>query len=270
MSSKFFTFIWAITFLLSCETLVHAWTIKISFDDGPVGAFANQKNGSNGFNGAGRQTVFSDDIAVDGNQSCKMTWIKNHNGWRVAYGRVTFADNPGAHSLKEGEELWVRGYFYFKSPWDWYVQGGPHNKVLRVHTILADGRNGGYISFYSDSWGQIKGDSEVGPRPRNYRTNFYYKVDQWQCLEMYIKFSTKDPVLRMWVDGKLILEDTRKNTLRDSSTTSDLSFIGTAWAGGPTQNQVQYIDALIYTTERPSNRDKRGNPMIGPVGWENR
>lgn len=256
--------------LILTDTNLYAWTIKISFDDGPVGDYANQDKGYNGFNGAGRNTIFSDDLSFDGSKSCKMSWIEGHNGWAVCHGRVTFSDNPGASSLAEGEELWVRGYFYFKSPWDWYVQRGPHNKILRVHTIHSDGSNGGYISFYSDSRGQVKGDSEVGPRPRNYPTNFYYEVDQWQCLEMYIRFSTKDPILRLWVNGELILEDTHKNTLRSSYTTADLSFIGTAWAGGPTQNQVQYIDALIYTTDKPSNQDKDGNLMVGPIGWKNK
>ena len=242
-----------------------AWTIKMSFDDGPVGAFANQDQGYNGFNGAGRATVFTDEISADGTQSCKMSWPKGHNGWAVCYGRITFSDNPGARSLKEGDELWVRAYYYFKSPWDWYVPGGPHNKILRVHTKHADGGNGGYISFLSNSRGQIIGDSEVGPRPKNYRTNYHYALDRWQCLEMYIKFSTKEPILRMWVDGKLIIEDTNKNTLKYPSTIADGSFIATAWAGGAPQDQVQYVDAFVFTTDKPSKRDADGNPMIGPI-----
>lgn len=247
-----------------------AWTIKISFDDGSVGAYANQDQGHNGFHGAGSATRFSNEQAADGKQSAKMSWEKGHNGWALCYGRVTFADAPGARSLKEGDELWVRAYFYFQSPWDWYVPGGPVNKVLRVHTQYSDGKNGGYISIVSDSRGQIVGGSEVAPRPRGYQLHYYYEVDRWQCLEMYIKFSTQEPIFRVWFDGELILEDKYKNTLGDPTALADKSYIGTAWAGGAPQDQVQYVDALIYTTDKPSNRDADGNPMVGPIGWKNK
>lgn len=259
-----------VLFSVVSATAALAWTIKISFDDGPVGAYANQDQGYNGFHGAGSGTVFSDEISVDGKQSCKMSWKKGHNGWALCHGRITFADAPGARSLKEGDELWVRGYFYFKSPWSWYVPGGPYNKILRIHTLQADGSHAGYISFFSDSRGRIISDSEIGPRPVNHPTNYYFKVDRWQCLEMYLRFSARKPVLRMWLDGELILEDTHKNTLDESTSVADMSYIGTAWAGGAPQDQVEYIDALIYTTDKPSNRDADGNPMVGPIGWTNK
>jgi len=247
-----------------------AWTIKISFDHGPVGAYANQEHGYNGFHGAGAATVFTNEMAVDGKQSCKMSWKKGHNGWALDHGRVTFTDAPGAQSLKDGDELWVRGYFYFKSPWDWYVPGGPFNKILRVHTKHADGSHAGYISFFSDSRGQIISDSEISPRLVNRPTGYYFEADRWQCLEMYIRFSVQNPVLRMWLDGELIFEDTSKNTLDDPTTVADMSYIGTAWAGGAPQDQVEYIDALVYTSDRPLNQDADGNPMVGPIGWKNK
>ena len=255
--------------LVICFTFGTAlsWTIRVSFDDGLVGDYANQDKGYNGFNGAGAATIFSDEKAVDGNRSCKMIWPEGHTGWAVCYGRITFTDNHGGHELAEGDELWVRAYYYFKSPWRWYTP--TDNKILRIHVKRLDGAHGGYISFFSDRKGQIVGSTEVDPWGKKYRTGTYYDLDRWQCLEMYIHFSSQKPILRMWKDGELIVEDTQRLTLVNPTDRSDMSYIMTQWNGGAPANQVQYIDAMIYTNETPTLRDNRGNPMIGPIGWKN-
>jgi hypothetical protein len=154
----------------------------------------------------------------------------------------------------------VRGYYFFKTPWDWTTP--TFIKVMRIHVATSTGSNIGYQSLLSDGGGQIVGNTEVADR--NYYTSTYYDINRWQSIEMYVRFSSSAGIFRAWKDGILILEDVSSKTLNSNSDYADFSYFMSYWNGGCPQDQVMYIDDVVMTTDTPSARDAAGNAMIGP------
>jgi len=68
----------------------------------------------------------------------------------------------------------------------------------------------------------------------------------------------------MWVDGILKLEVLNLDTAQSSTDNMDFALFMSYWNGGVAQDQVQYLDDIVITTDMPPSRDARGNPMIGP------
>jgi hypothetical protein len=232
---------------------VHAWTKSRDFE----GTVGEKAQGPSGFDNAGTATIYSSEAANSGTGSAKMSWTAGINGFGVCTGEHYYATN-----LREGDELWVRGYYYFKAPWDWTTP--TYIKIMRIHVATSSGSNIGYQSLLSDGGGQIVGNTEVADR--NYYTNHGYDLDRWQSLEMYVMFSSSAGIFRAWKDGILILEDKSSKTLSSSSDYADFSYFMSYWNGGCPQNQVMYMDDVVMTTDTPSARDAAGNPMIGPSG----
>ena len=248
-----FTILFAMTLLASGPAF--AWTVSTNFENGQVGAKAQ---GSSGFNEAGSATIFSSEKSASGTKSAKMTWPKGSDGWAVAHG---FIDYP---NIGNGSEIWARGFFYFSSPWSWACS--PVIKVLRgAHVANSGGGNVGYHSVFADGSGDILLSNEPGDAQISTRVKF--DIDKWQCIEMYVKLSTSDPIFRIWKNGTLIYEDRSHLTLRSSSDYADFAYIMTYWNGGAPQVQTQFVDDFIITNERPSKVDNKGNPMIGPGAW---
>jgi hypothetical protein len=229
-----------------------AWTVKADFDSGTTGS---QAQGTSGFGWAGTATLFSTDKAASGSKSAKMTWPKGNEGWGVAHGEFTY---PSV--VTNGGEVWARGNFYFATPWSWACS--PVVKVLRgVHVSTSSGSNIGYLSVFADSDGNILLSNEPGDAQIS--TGVKFDLNAWQTIEMYVKLSTSDPIFRIWKNGSLIYESRSQTTLGSSTNRADLAYIMTNWNGGAPQSQVQYIDDLIITTDKPVQVDSKGNPMIG-------
>ncbi|MFC1704692.1 hypothetical protein ACFL1E_07960 [Candidatus Omnitrophota bacterium] len=100
---KKITILLATLFLLTTPT--YAQVITATFNDAPVGEPATPN--PSGFDYAGDKTVFSDQMApIDGNGVSLM---------HALYGDAAPGDNEGQFfhtQLNEGDEFWLRGYFY--------------------------------------------------------------------------------------------------------------------------------------------------------------
>ena len=230
------------------------WTISSNFEAGAVGQVAS---GTSGFHYAGASTTYSNEV-VRGAKSARMVWTTGSFGEGLCQGAYYYS------ALGEGAEIWVRGYYYFKSPWSWsqYDSGQADIiKMLRVHVCKSDGSNSGYHSVFAGGAGEIIASNEVGDTQPT--TGYYWDTDRWQCIELYVKLSTSAPVVRIWKDGTRIYQATTM-TMPTSGAYSDLIYVMSYWNGAAPQGQTQYVDDFIVTTATPSNQDSYGNYMIGP------
>lgn len=243
-----FRILLAITLLAGGQAF--AWTVAANFESGTVG---NKAEGTSGFTEAGSQTILSSEKSASGSKSAKMTWPQGSDGWGIAHG---YLDYP---NVANESEIWARAYFYFASPWSWSCN--PVSKVIRLHIAHSNGSNAGYHSILLNSAGNIVVSNEIADIQPD--TGVKFDIDKWQSIEMYVKLSTSDPIFRIWKNGILIYEDRAHNTMSSTSDFSDSSYIMTYWNGGAPQNQTQYVDEVLFTNERPSEVDSKGNSMIG-------
>ncbi len=228
--------------------------LNLNFEQGTDGQPAD---GPSGFSGAHAKTFYSSDIANSGSKSSKVEFVAGTDAWGTSGGAVDFP-----HHLSNGQELWCRGYFYFKAPWSWTCS--PVVKIFRgAHISNASGNNVGYLSVFSDTTGEILLSNEAGGAQTS--TGVSFDIGRWQCIEMYTKLSTTDPVFRIWKDGVLIAENTTHKTLGSSTDYADFAYIFTYWNGNVPQNQDAYVDDFIWTTNVPDQVDDAGNPMIGLI-----
>jgi len=225
-----------------------AWTQTATFESGANGAKAS---GSSGFSAAGTRTTFSSDMAHSGTKSAKMVWNKGDEGFDADRGELAYPSSVG-----NGGGVWIRGYYYFPAGWSWVDTAGSntHVKTLRIAIPGA-----GFISFIIRSGGQIMYSNEPAAAYEE-NLNAYVDTGRWQCLELYVKMGNPG-IVRMWKDGVLIKQDTSHTT----GSSAVYSYIMSQWNNGPAQNQTEYLDDFIVTTDTPSGRDSAGNPMIGPT-----
>src|SRR5574343_470584 len=242
-----------VTLFLSSSAF--AWTWTADFESGTLGQVAS---GTSGFDYAAARTTYTSEIAHSGTKSCKLDWYRGSDGdgcaaWWPATQRVT----------SNGGELWVRGYYYFKSPWSWTCD--PAVKILRAVVRTSGNAHIGYHSILSNTNGQVTLSNEV----QDYQpeSTVAFGTDQWVCLELYVKFSPTTPTVRIWRNGVLVFEDKSHRTADSTTDFCDGGWVMSYWNGGAPQAQVMYVDDFQATTDTPSNRDAAGNPMIGPIDW---
>lgn len=240
-------------FIVPCSSRAD-WTIKADFEEGQIGSKAS---GLSGFTEAGSRTTYTNERAKTGKASAKMEWKRGSSGWGECHASFMFPQ-----LLREGDELWARGYFYFQSPWSWHC--APRVKILRgVRVISSDNKHIGYLSVFSGPTGEIMLSNEVQSFEPGLGVNF--STDRWQSIEMYVRMSAVRPVFRIWKDGVLLTEDKLHKTLRSPSDKGDFAYIMTAWNGGVHQDQIEFLDSFVFTTKAPTCRDAHGNLMIGSV-----
>ena len=204
--------------------------------------------------------MFSKENAESGSQSAKLSWQQGTSGYATANGEFYYPTVVG-----KGSELWIRAYYYFKSPWSWSTPGGSVIKILRSAVKTSGGANAGMLSVFSNTRGQITlSDELLTTNITEFPTGTYFDIDKWQCIEMYIYFSDTNPIFRIWKNGVLVVEDRTKRTLRSSTDVAHMTTMH-YWNGMAPQNQTEYVDNFIITTDRPAKRDANGNYMIGPV-----
>lgn len=246
---KVFTILSVISLFVSGQAF--AWTKSANFESGSAGATAQ---GASGFDYAATRTLFSSDRANSGSKSVKMTWVAGDEGYSADTGQFL------NFSVPNGGEIWARGYFYFAAPWTWQSLGGGY-KAIKVFRLGTDA--GGFDSIMLDTNNALLLSNEPG----NVQTilNAGLDVGRWQCLEIYVKLSPTAGIIRIWKDGVLVGEDTAHKTIAGSGNYINCAYIMSQWNQGPAQNQTQYLDDFVITTDRPSQVDSKGNPMIGPI-----
>lgn len=237
--------------------LSSAWTLTADFEQGTVGTLAN---GPSGLGYAATATFYSNARAFSGSKSAIVNFAQ---GTEVGTGGSVGWSSLG--EVSEGGEVWARGYFYYASPFDWTCS--PVVKILRTRVNTSANDHVAWHSIFADSLGRIMISNEVQSYQQSSST--YFDIDQWQSLELYVKFSATagQGIIRIWKNGILVSEDTTRRTLAASSNISNQGNVYTYWNGGHPQNQTGWIDDFIWTNERPANRDAAGNYMIGPANW---
>jgi hypothetical protein len=122
----------AIIFAFFSTVPVLAWTFTADFEDGTPGSRAY---GSSGFNGAetGARTYFSSERAHRGSKSALFSWLAGDSGYLNCNGQVNYPSE-----LKEGDEVWIRAYYYFENGWQWSNMG---TKIIRHHNSTYSGSN---------------------------------------------------------------------------------------------------------------------------------
>lgn len=243
-----FIFIILLNFLI-CN-FAYAWTVTANFEQGTVDERAS---GLSGFGYATTGTFYSSTRAHSGTKSARVTFTQGQ-----AEGT---GGSVGFSNVSEGGEIWARGYFYFASPFNWTCS--PVVKILRIRVNTASNNHVAWHSVFADSQGRILLSNEV----QSYQptTNVYFDTNQWQAIEIYVKFSATAGIIRIWKNGQLVIEDKTRKTLASSSNISNQSNVFTYWNGGHPQTQYAWIDDFVWTSERPSNVDSHGNYMIGPI-----
>ena len=247
-----------------------AWTWTADFESGTLGQVAS---GTSGFDYAASLTTYSNEQTHGGTKACKMHWTSGSDGYEGCAGWWGYDD--GNHNITNGQELWVRGYYYFKSPWDWTCD--PVVKILRAPVRTSSNGHNGYISVFTFQNGEYGAESPGAMGYSNETTNgegqtaavpnALFSTDQWICLEMYIKFSPTAGIQRIWRNGILVQERTNSTFDATSNISPGGGWVMSYWNGGAPQAQDMYLDDFQATTDTPSNRDAAGNPMIGPIDW---
>lgn len=247
---------------------INAWTLRANFDGdkGDEDLFVNKR---------------SKDHYFRGNYSVKFPLIQGQ-------------ENTGQHvfnlrsDLYEGDELWVRIYVYPPSGFRW--EANPITKVLRVAVANSIGEQTGYHSILatkqpnygcgsSKIYGYMVTGSEMNssksPPPicQNRNTSDgggYLTPGEWHCIELYLKVSATNGILRAWLNGVLRNEYIYptipaggyipKNRTKNWTQNHLLGW----WNGGPVQTQDIYFDSMIITNTTPSKQDAEKNYMIGP------
>lgn len=233
-----------------------AWRITDTFEDGTTGQICDDTGASY----SGTSTVYSTTRAHSGTKSCRMTWTTGLNGWNVCHLEYDYPSN-----ITNGGEVWVRAYVWFDTGWAW---NSAYTKIIRTVSMGTDsGRIGmGEKSNYFYLSNEINPDYSsytASPQQLTSATT----TGQWVCLETYIKAGVGNGIVRQWKNGILFAEQLNANTIGGTGGTLGLtSFMDTWNSPGSPQNQVQYWDDVVITNETPTNRDARGNPMIGLGG----
>ncbi|BCS54953.1 heparin lyase I family protein [Geobacter sp. SVR] len=228
-----------------------AWTKTVNFDNGTVGAVAN---GSGNFDYAGTKTTISTDQAANGTKSAKLSWNKGDSGWNTAHGEIQFPS-----PVKNGGEVWIRGYYYFAQPWSFVSNVGDYScvKIMRLATDV-----GGWHSIFSVYSPNISASNEM--EQVQVDTGVPFIIGAWQSLEIYLKLSPTNGIFRIWQNGKLVFEDLNHKTITSTNGYVSMASVMSVWNNNVGQSQTQYVDDFVITTDRPSQVDSKGNPMIGP------
>lgn len=228
-----------------------AWTRTMSFESGAEGSIAQ---GTGLLDYAGSVTTLTTTRARTGTGSARMAWTSGMNGWGTCHGEINFPSN-----VTEGGEVWFRAYTYFESGWQWNTAP---TKFMRLKTA------GGHLGLMATN-GYFWLSNEVTPYDSSWQSPVQKTptpIGEWVCLEIYVRFSATDGIIRLWENGVLFAED--QNPTLDAGNTGYLAYLMNTWnSPGAAGNQVQYFDDIVLTNERPSNRDAAGNYMVGPIGW---
>lgn len=263
--SSYFSIITVVVSLFYAS-YANSWRLEKNFNSGVHGTVA-EKN-SDSFDSAAGRSFYDNTNSYEGNMAAKLHIDKGKTAYGT-WGGVIY--HP--QELGKGQEIWVRIRTYMPTGFNYDSTGeGGHLKFLRVHTQSTSGLNQGYNDWYIDDKNSssphkfiFEGEQQWS-RVMNLSTRPV--LGQWETYEMYLKLDNipksqgGSAIVRLWKNGKLILEDLNRRTLSYSNSTSDRTHIFTYWNGGSPKTQSMWIDNLTITNERPPNRDYSGNYML--------
>jgi hypothetical protein len=265
------------TGLLLVSANAGAWTTNINCEGGSVGAKVAE-GGANQFSSTFAKTVYSNEQASSGSQSCKMGVTAGSDGWGEFGATYEFPSH-----VARGGEVWVRVNMFVPSGFDQTTNTGVL-KFMRVHTATSGGANEGYHDLLISNPGATFWDAGVGNWVSSYIYNFEgfpkllgvgvrptddLKAGKWESYEMYVKFDSTaanaggQGVMRIWKNNKMLYERRDQATLVGTGSYADAFYLFTYWNGNAPATQSLYIDDVVVTSDTPPNRDASGNPFIG-------
>lgn len=240
-----------------------AWTVENSFDSQKTGEHCEPL-----WNG--KASIVTNIKSYSGSNACRMKIREGSNSDQEWGGGI---NHP--KKLVKGDEIWLRLRTFWPVGFDYNsYSNGNLLKFLRFRTNGADNSNHGYNDWI------IRPEGKVPPFQNLYEgvrmdwsqfgdANDVIEFGKWETYEFYVKFDNV-PVseggqarTRTWKNGKLLLDNTNKPTLKTESTTSGDTLIFTYWNGGAPATQEMYVDDIVLTSDRPSDRDSFGNAYIG-------
>ena len=242
-----------------------AWVIDADFERGVIGEKAD---GDDGLTGAFKYTIYTNKVVRSGKQAAEVGIDAGSMGFGTWGGSFKYPSNLG-----NGDELWFRVWAYFPKDFSFYCGGCTQGvKFMRIHTAASDFSNEGYHSILLKD--NIIVDSEVTGKIFHSNNGSKKSAGQnittgaWHAYEMYIKFASTpgQGIYRVWQDGNLVFEDTITQTLKSSSSISDLIYLFSYWNNGAPKTQQAYVDEIVVTSTRPSDIDSHGNHFIGLSG----
>ncbi|WP_196159518.1 hypothetical protein [Reinekea sp. G2M2-21] len=256
----------AIAFIQSMLCMpVYAWTINADFDDGNLGARADQ--GNDGFHGDGSETLYSNAQKLKGN-SASISIEQGEEGFGSWGGAFNFPE-----ALGKGDTLWLQVHAYYPKGYDNYsYSAGGRLKFLRIHTVDSSGSHCCYNDIYwegsdsstplafifegQDEWKQIGGMDD------------HINFDVWESYQIVTTFDTI-PVdqgglaeVRFYKNDQLIGKVTDSKTLNADNHTADFTFLFTYWNGGSPKTQTMWVDEITLTNETPPTLDSEGKPYL--------
>ena len=249
--------------LLLFSSHVNAWTISQNYDSEILGAKCAKWGSSH--------SHISNKAKASPQNSCAQTIDAGATGFGQWGGIL---DLPSA--LHNGDEIWIRLRTFMPIGFNYdSTSGGNRLKFLRVRTFHADGTHLGYDDWYINPKGSgtpfsFTYEGVKGLGWNNVGTSRdAIKLGVWETYEYYIKFGTVSvdnrgsSRMRAWKNGTLLKDMTDRVTFSDTNDYAPSVYIFTYWNGGSPQTQTMYIDDLVITNEKPSNRDSHGNAYIG-------
>lgn len=255
------------TLMLALSGASFAWTINNNYD-----SQSNGQDCGNFMQNEYQDTKVSGDVSSSGSKSCKLTGYQGNPGHGGAFNFPS--------DLKKNDEFWMRFRLYMPAGFDYNVySSGEFLKFMGIDTMTQGGTVAAlYILLSKENDGNSPYNTHLTDDNcvsyQDCKMFFGGQNDKpqrgvWQTYELYIKLSDVPADqggtgrMRVWRNGKLIGDLTRRPTMNNASDIANLGRLFTYWNGGPIKTQSMYIDDLVATNETPAARDAAGNAYIG-------
>ena len=159
-----------------------AWTEKVNFENGTV-------DGADGFSGfVGSEVYINTNLnyVQNGAYSVRVHFLAGDRCWDSS---LTCGAHQSIETLGNGEELWIRAYYYFPPGFNWDSQGSDvWRKILR-YMVSGAGNTGLMCIRESSSRCEIMGSTEASTyySYNDQKTGQYLEAGNWYCIENYTK-----------------------------------------------------------------------------------
>ena len=253
---------------MAVAAAAHGWERHLSFEGGRNGAPANGPTGF-GRNGAFTGTHYSSDVAHSGAQSARFAIERGMKGFGHWGATLRFPQ-----ALHEEDELWVLLHLYLPESFDF---GSPDHDLplLRLHMASAGGKPQGFVGLSIVDAGRRLAIVRAAPgkpvermeRPPMSRGKPLER-GRWHAIELHVRLASKGQAgrVQVWHDASLVAEHRHVALLPGTFSRMDHLFLFGTWPGGAPRTQSAYVDDLVLTSDRPKQRDRRGNARLWPYG----
>ena len=251
---------------LGALPIASAWQRHLSFEKGVAGRRANGPTGF-GRNGAFSGTRFSRRVAHSGNQSAELSIERGMKGFGHWGATVRFAE-----PLYQDDELWLLFHVLFPEDFDMRSEGG-RLPLVRFHMVSAGGRPEASLELALKGGGKHlellrqQGQGKLERVSQQEMSRFKpLERGKWHAIEVHLRLASKghNGLVRVWHNAALVLESRHIRLLENSFSRVEHLFFFGAWPGGSPRTQVAYLDDVVLTTDRPAQRDRRGNARLWP------